>query len=95
MGAYEQKLHIRRDDAGNVAKQTEALLLHGASSRKCRGYIHRKRAILLREVCRQSVSGTSECQRRNIIQSRKGNGCMVQTEVSRSRSTAGQELMER
>ena len=43
MGAYEQKLHIRRDDAGDVAKQTEALLLHGASLRRCRGCIHRKR----------------------------------------------------
>jgi len=50
MGAYVQKLHTRRDDAGDVAKQTEALLLHGASSRKCRGYIHRKRVILLWEI---------------------------------------------
>ncbi|WP_069659622.1 hypothetical protein [Arcticibacter eurypsychrophilus] len=24
MGAYEQKLYIRRDDGGNVAKQTKA-----------------------------------------------------------------------
>jgi hypothetical protein len=58
MGAYEQKLHNRRDDAGDVAKQTEALLLHGASLRKCRGYIHRKRVILLREICLQTVRGT-------------------------------------
>lgn len=51
MGAYEQKLHIRRDGAGDVAKQTEALLLHRASLRKCGGYIHRKRVVLLREIC--------------------------------------------
>ena len=50
MGAYVQKLHTRRGDVGDVAKQTEALLLHGTSSRKCRGYIHRKRVILLREI---------------------------------------------
>jgi hypothetical protein len=89
MGAYEQKLHIRRDDVGDVAKQTEALLLYGASLRKCRGYIHRKRVILLREICRQSVRGMRECQTRNSTQSQKGNECMVQAEVSRSRSTAG------
>lgn len=67
MGAYVQKLHTRRGDVGDVAKQTEALLLHGTSSRKCRGYIHRKRVILLREVCVQSVGGTGECQRGNSV----------------------------
>lgn len=66
MGAYEQKLYTRRDDAGDVAKQTEALLLHGASSRKYRGCIHRKRVVLLREICQQSVSGMREYQRGNI-----------------------------
>lgn len=65
MGAYGQKLYIRRDDAGDVAKQTKALLLHGALLRKYRGYIHRKRVILLREVWLQSVGGTGECQRGN------------------------------
>ena len=66
MGAYEQKLYIRREDAGDAAKQAKALLLHGASLRKYRGYIHRKRVILLREICMQSVRGMCECQRRNI-----------------------------
>jgi hypothetical protein len=37
MGAYEQKLHIRLDDVGDVAVQTKALLLHRTSSSKCGG----------------------------------------------------------
>ena len=57
MGAYEQKLHIRRCVAGDVAQQTEALLLHGVAQRKCRGYIHRKRVYLtpggLTAICRR------------------------------------------
>ncbi len=32
MGAYEQKPHTRRDDVGDVAKQTEARMLHRTSN---------------------------------------------------------------
>jgi len=51
MGAYEQKLHTRRGVMRvMLLNKQKPYYCTEDHLRKCRGYIHRKRVILLREI---------------------------------------------